>query len=103
MLVCRFSGAIMDVEACCPSDLEQKVRPAAQLLGENCCLVKTLDLPKLISERGADGLLPDLGQPVSLAQTFDQNVLADRGALLGPPGPLAVGPPLLLLKRSLLI
>jgi hypothetical protein len=101
-LVCRVTGAIMKLETCCPAD-DEAAPSTAQLLGENCCLVRTVDLPKLISEHRAGSVPPDLGQPVPLAQTFDAQVLADRRAQFSPPGPPSVGPPLLLLKRSFLI
>jgi hypothetical protein len=102
-LVCRFTGAIMDEEKCCPSDRADRSEPQAQLLGENCCLVKTVDLPKLVSERQADTGVPALEQPALIAIATEGPKLANRPAEIQPVGPPPIGPPLRFLKRSFLI
>ena len=102
-LVCRFTGAVMEQETCCPSDGEAQTAQPAQLLGENCCVVKTVDLPKLLSERWAENAAP--GQLALAAPLiFDDLVPVDRWVTtFHPVRPPPVGPPILLLKRSFLI
>jgi len=102
-LICRFTGAVMEVEICCPADQDGKTDKQAQLLDENCRIVKTVDLGKLLSERRPQGApSPDttistvaLGPAVALPAGAHAH---DR-----PVGPPPLGPPLILLKRSFLI
>jgi hypothetical protein len=102
-LVCRFTGAVMEQENCCPSDADEQTARPAQLFGENCCVLKTVELPKLLSEHRADSAAP--GQQSLVATlTFDHLVLVDRWATtFHPIGPPPHGPPILLVKRSFLI
>jgi hypothetical protein len=102
-LVCRFTGAIMQEEICCPSALDEKTPPAAQLLGENCCVVKTVDLPKLVSEHSTDGLPPVQALALAVAQPSSTLVFPSRWAPSLPVRPPPHGPPILLVKRSFLI
>jgi len=102
-LVCRFTGAVMDQETCCPSDGEDQTARPAQLFGENCCVVKTVDLPKLLTERWADSAAPGQ-QALAVTVTFDDLGLVDRWATtFHPVRPPPFGPPILLIKRSFLI
>jgi hypothetical protein len=102
-LICRFTGAVMDVETCCPGDQDGKVDTQAQILDENCCIVKTLDLGKLLSERRPQGApSPDTTLPaVALAPSVSLPLGTDVHDR--PVGPPPLGPPLILLKRSFLI
>jgi len=102
-LVCRFTGAIMEVEVCCPSDRAEQTVSEAQLLTENCCLVKTVDLPKLLSEGRADS--SPLHEQTALPPVIvlERPELGDRRAQARSVGPPPVGPPMFLLKRSFLI
>jgi hypothetical protein len=102
-LVCRFTGAIMDVEKCCPSGRAERPISQAHLLAENCCLVKTVDLAKLVSERRAESPPPGPEQPVATGSAFETPELADRRVEIDPVGPPPLGPPIRLLKRSFLI
>jgi hypothetical protein len=102
-LVCRFTGAIMQPETCCPSDLENETPAAAELLGETCCLVKTVDLPKLLSEHGSDGTPPVQAPAVAVGRPPDALELASDWAPSLPVRPPPLGPPILLVKRSFLI
>jgi hypothetical protein len=102
-LICRFSGAVMEVEACCPEDPDGNVMAQAQLLDESCCIAKTVDLDKLISERRPEGApTPDVTYlPIAPAPEVPIPTTADvHGRAVGPP---PLGPPLILLKRSFLI
>jgi hypothetical protein len=103
-LICRFTGAVMEVEACCPADRDANTPVHAQLLDENCCVVKTVDLAKLVSDRRSEvAPSPDIAPlAVALAPAAALSIpLADVHSR--PVGPPLVGPPLILLKRSFLI
>ena len=102
-LVCRFTGAIMRIETCCPPDLEEKTPPVAQLLGESCCLAKVVDLPKLISEHQPEGAPGVDAQPLVVRPTIVDLVIVGRWTPFHAVRPPPLGPPLLLLKRSFLI
>ncbi|HVV51250.1 MAG TPA: hypothetical protein VHO06_16395 [Polyangia bacterium] len=102
-LVCRFTGAIMRLEACCPSDLEEKTAPVAQLLGESCCLAKVVDLPKLLSDHQPDGSPTLHEQALAAGPTVEVLVPVVRWTPFHAVRPPPHGPPLILLKRSFLI
>jgi hypothetical protein len=102
-LVCRFTGAIMQVETCCPSGLEGKTPPMSQLLGESCCLVKTVDLPKLLTEHRTDGVQPVQASYFAVGQPSRALVVLGGWKPSLPVRPPPLGPPILLVKRSFLI
>jgi hypothetical protein len=101
-LVCRFTGAIMQVETCCPSD-QDRTPPTSQLLGENCCLVKTVDLPKLLSERWTDGTPPVQAPTLAVGQPSGPLELMSGWTPSLPVRPPPLGPPIFLVKHSFLI
>ena len=101
-LVCRFTGAIMQVETCCPSD-QDRTPPTSQLLGENCCLVKTVDLPKLLSERWTDGTPPVQAPTLAVGQPSGPLELMSGWTPTLPVRPPPLGPPIFLVKHSFLI
>jgi hypothetical protein len=115
-LVCRFTGVVMPAERCCPQAQQagQGAGPPgalipqqAQLRGETCCLVRTVDLPRLLSVSGR--------QPDSASPRADAVALLARIAPVEPAdsmpggrrptagGPPLFGPPIVLLKRAFLI
>jgi hypothetical protein len=102
-LICRSSGAVMDSEACCPEDPEGKVTAQAQLLDEDCCIVKAVDLDKLVAERRPEGARS--ADATLVAVTLAPAIPPSLGARAHdrPVGPPPLGPPLILLKRSFLI
>jgi hypothetical protein len=102
-LVCRFTGAIMQEEVCCPSALDEKAPPAAQLIGEGCCVVKTVDLTKLVSENSTDGLPPVQTLALAVAQPVATLVFPRRWTPSLPVRPPPRGASILLVKRSFLI
>jgi hypothetical protein len=102
-LICRFTGAVMEVEACCPADPDGKADAQAQLLDENCCIVKTVDLDKLISERRPEGAPAPDPTLVAVALAPTAQIPATVDVHDRPVGPPPLGPPLILLKRSFLI
>ncbi len=101
-LVCRVSGAVMDIEVCCPSEDQGQIRTHAQLIDESCCVVKTVDLQKLVSERRADGA-PPRSLLLAAAPVPATSLPAAAPPHIRPVAPPPIGPPLLLLKRSFLI
>jgi hypothetical protein len=102
-LVCRFTGAIMDSEVCCPSNGDDQTPPESQLLTESCCIVKTVDLPKLVSDRRVDSAPAPHHELLPIAFSLETPRLVDRAAQARPVGPPPLGPPIVLLKRSFLI
>ena len=102
-LICRVTGAIMQLETCCPSALEEETAPVAQVLGESCCLVKVVDLPKLLTEQRFDGAPPVHEPTVAVGPNVDDLIFVARSRPAHLVRPLPHGPPLLLLKRSFLI
>jgi hypothetical protein len=102
-LVCRLSGAVMQLEKCCPEKVVGELQVEAQLRDETCCVVKTVDLGRLLSQGRSDGASPRIPAVVvvDIGPSFVQPVLDVRRER--PVGPPPVGPPLILLKRSFLI
>ncbi len=102
-LVCRFTGAMMDEETCCPSRDQKQAVPMAQLREQGCCLIKIVELPKLLSEHQVDGPVRFDGQPQlsTLSSELPVHQAPDLPFHRVRPPPL--GPPLRLLKRSFLI
>ena len=111
-LICRVTGAVMEVESCCPA------APAAQgqtAVGSSetgsegisdlgCCAVETIDLGGLLAEHRTEGAASSsfsllsatpIGAVVVVVSPRASSVRQDR--------PPPVGPPLLLVKRSFLI
>ena len=101
-LVCRFTGAVMDQETCCPDGDEKQTPPVSQLFDQGCCVVRTVDLPKLLSDHQADDLVRDV-QPLLPASTSELTPPGRVGVPLDRVRPPPLGPPLRLLKRSFLI
>lgn len=106
-LVCR-SGAVMDVEACCPG---ADVPPPAPGVGhalrdEACCSLRAVDLDRALSE----GPAPSRG---GTHQALATVALLPVGPAARPPverpvsrrsmGQPPVGPPLRLLKNAFLL
>jgi hypothetical protein len=102
-LVCRFTGAIMDEEVCCPPGDEKQAAPVAQLFDQGCCVVSTVDLPKLVSDLQADGPVRSDWQPLPSTLASEPPPLRGRGIPLHRVRPPPLGPPLRLLKSSFLI
>jgi len=102
-LVCRFTGALMDEEACCPAGDEKQAAPVARLLDQGCCVVRTVDLPKLLSDHQADGPAPCDPQALVWTVTSELPPPDAAGVSLHRVRPPPLGPPLRLLKSSFLI
>jgi hypothetical protein len=101
-LVCRFTGAVMDVETCCP-DRDAQTPVGAQLSEQGCCVVKTVDLGRLVAEPRSEGAPPPEVAAVVAARTPEFTLADATCPAPRPYRPPTVGPPLVLLKRSFLI
>ena len=102
-LVCRFSGAVMSEEACCLPGPSQKLEPQAQLRDEPCCIAKTVELARSVSDRQVETALVghhDLWTPVP---AISLHLLVSGPSLGRHPSFPALGPPIVLLKHSFLI
>jgi hypothetical protein len=102
-LVCRFTGMVMDMEACCPSGREDRVETHAQLLDETCCVLKTVDLQTVVSERRYDSAQPRDQELLAATPVIQEFELSGHPAQIHQIEPPPFGPPILLLKRSFLI
>lgn len=102
-LVCRFTGALMDEAACCPPSDDKQAAPVAQLLDQACCVVRTVDLPKLLSDHRAESPACCDSPPLRSTVTFALPPPADLGVPSHRVRPPPLGPPLRLLKHSFLI
>ena len=102
-LVCRFTGALMDEEACCPTGAAKQAAPVARLLDQGCCVVRTVDLPKLLSDHQADGPAPCDWQARGSMVSSEAPPPDAASIPLHRVRPPPLGPPLRLLKSSFLI
>jgi hypothetical protein len=111
-LVCRWGGVAMAADSCCPSPPEESRQIQAALRGETCCLVKTVELPKLLSEptRNLDrSCRPELAWSTPWSRAWPilaGDLFAGVGDLrsVGPPvDSPSLGPPIVLRKRAFLI
>lgn len=111
-LVCR-SGAVMDVETCCPSvDGPSVDGPSSgsqgdhALRNEACCSLRAVDLDRAIAEGPGQ---PRAGAPDILANfvVLRADLWApsrtEARSLRRPVAPLPLGPPLLLVKSAFLL
>jgi len=102
-LVCRFTGVVMDFEVCCPSDSERGRESPSQLFGENCCVLKTINVQRLVTESRTDDMYPRDHRVLVAApfvRTFELVRYHAHAHQVRPP---PIGPPLLLVKHSFLI
>ena len=102
-LVCRFTGALMDEEGCCPGGGEKQATTVAKLLDQGCCVVRTVDLPKLVSDHQSDGPAACDGQPFLWTVASELPPPRSAAIPLHRVRPPPLGPPLRLLKSSFLI
>lgn len=66
-LVCRFTGAMLEAEASCPTGDEGPPDLQARLLDEGCCSRTITELPTLVCVRRAEADQAQVGQPVVFA------------------------------------
>jgi hypothetical protein len=103
MLICRFTGAVMDVETCCPTSSEEKTQAETHVSEPGCCVVKTVDLRKLVAECRSEGAPPPELSGIPAMSVVGLVLPKDPAPDVRQVRPPPVGPPLLLLKRSFLI
>jgi hypothetical protein len=102
-LVCRYTGVVMPEETCCPEPDAPDQSAPAQLRGESCCVVKTVHLARLVSDRqtpASELVHQELTAGVASTESY---LVAVRAPSIRRPAILPVGPPLLLVKQSFLI
>ena len=102
-LVCRFTGALMDEEVCCPTGGEKQAAPVTRLLDQGCCVVRTTDLPKLVSDHPADGPAPCGAWALESIVTSELPPPDAGRSPLHRVRPPPLGSPLRFLKSSFLI
>lgn len=112
-LICRVTGAVMEVERCCPAAPTPQALSAAgtaedipaRLSEPGCCVVETIDLGTLVAEDRADGVPPSSVGAISETPMAGMAVAARLSPRwsASQDRPPPVGPPLLLVKRSFLI
>ena len=104
-LVCRFTGAMMEAEVCCPTADQGPPDLQARLLDEGCCSRTITELPTLICDRRseADRAQPHAFQAVIFA--FAARASTPFGDATGSIRRIATPfrPPPIVLKQSLLI
>jgi hypothetical protein len=102
-LVCRYTGVVMPEESCCPERGEQDRDTSARLRSESCCVVKTVQLVKLVSERRNEAAPPCYPPPVARTVVAEAGVPAchrvQAPSLPAPP----LRPPIVLSKHAFLI
>lgn len=101
-LVCRYTGVVMPEESCCPEQDNQTPDNHAQLRDESCCVVKTVQLVKLVSDRQSEAaaaapqaLCAGVGARELYVAVVVPKVWNDSAPHLGPP--------LVLVKHAFLI
>ena len=102
-LVCRFTGAMMEAEVCCPTADQGPPDLQARLLDEGCCSRTIIELPTLVCARRAEADQARLDQPivfvcaVAVATPSGDSIGSIRriSALFRPP-PIALKQPLLI-------
>lgn len=102
-LVCRHTGVVMPEEACCPEPEAQDEGAPGQLLGESCCVVKTVHLTRLVSDRQTPASGPVHHEVAVGVTPRDPFLVAVRAPSIRRSAILPVGPPILLVKQAFLI
>jgi hypothetical protein len=101
-LICRFTGAAMEAESCCPTGDEAPPDVQARLLDEGCCSRMITEFPTLIGERRSEMSQVRVDQPAVYVSAGAAPRAGRPAGSIRPVGP-TFRPPPLALKRSLLI
>jgi len=106
-LVCR-SGAVMDIETCCPFADDSRARSAGNdaLRDEACCSLRAVDLDRALLEGPGQvrGGARDAVAVLALLPEGASVVSRPEGRpLRRPVAPPPLGPPLILLKHAFLL
>jgi len=109
-LICRVTGAVMEVDACCPAAPAAQGQQGQMVAGisesisdPGCCAIQTVDLDGLLAEHRSDEAPPSSVAPAAPAPMAGLVLVARPTPSARQDRPPPVGPPLLLLKRSFLI
>ena len=103
MLVCRYTGVVMPEASCCPELEPPAPSSQARLSDESCCMVKTVHVAKLVSDRQSTPAAPVHDQIGACASTAESHFVAARPAITRRPAILPVGPPIILVRHAFLI
>jgi hypothetical protein len=102
-LVCRYTGVVMPEEACCPEQGDLDLDRSERLRSESCCVVKTVQLTKLVSARRVEAVPPCYVVPVACIVVADVGLPpCQRGRAPSTSAP-STGPPIVLAKHAFLI
>ena len=102
-LVCRYTGVVMPEETCCPEPAAQDRAAPARLRDESCCVVKTIHLARLVSDRETCGAGPVHYEVAAGFTPTETCLVAVRAPSIRRSAILPVGPPILLVKQAFLI
>jgi len=102
-LVCRYTGVVMPEESCCPELASQESNTPDQIQDESCCVVKTVHLARLVSDRQTAVAGPVHHESCASVSVAEAYVVAARAPSIRRPSILPVGPPILLVKQAFLI
>ena len=102
-LVCRYTGVVMPEESCCPEVDARDLSSNAQLEDESCCVVKTVHLARLVSDRQSPVTSPTQHEISSCVAPGESFLLVARAPSVRRSTILPVGPPIVLLKHAFLI
>ena len=102
-LVCRYTGVVMPEETCCPETGASELPTPAQLRDESCCIVKTTQLVKLVSDRQTQTVGPNHHEVGTVVASVEST-----RAIVPPPSirrqPVFPNrPPIVLVKHAFLI
>jgi hypothetical protein len=102
-LVCRYTGVAMPEESCCPEQGNQDLDTSARLRSESCCVVKTVELAKLLSERRVEVTPPYYPLPIARIVVADVGLPPCRRVRAPSTPATPTGPPIVLAKHAFLI
>lgn len=102
-LVCRYTGVVMPDESCCPERDALDLSVNDQLQDESCCVVKTVHLARLVSDRQSPVTGPAQHEISSCVAPAESFLPVARAPSARRSTILPVGPPIVLLKHAFLI
>ena len=93
----------MPEETCCPEPAAQDRGAPPRLRDELCCVVKTVRLARLVSDRETSGSGPVHYEVAAGFTPTEACLVAVRAPSIRRPAILPLGPPILLVKQAFLI
>ena len=102
-LVCRYTGVVMPEETCCPEPGASELPTQPQLRDESCCIVKTIQLVKLVSDRQTQTVGPNHHDVGPVVASVESGRAIDRSSSIQRPPVFPNRPPIVLVKHAFLI